>query len=163
MPRHTPAARRAAPRVLSFRPESGELDDRRRRQPHVVHATPLALRVVEVPAREEVRRRQALLGQPGAVRAAPYQCPLRLQADAADRLERTVDDLGSLVELVAHVAVLDLLGVLDSRARLARRYIAEDLAKQRDVLLEERVVVVPQDDAQLADRGVACDLVDVDE
>ena len=70
---------------------------------------------------------------------------------------------GRFVELVAHVAVLDLLGVLDSRARLARGDIAEDLTQQRDVLLEERVVVVAQDDAQLDDRRVAGDLVDVDE
>ena len=79
----------------------------------------------------------------------------------APRARSTIS--GRFVELGAHVAVLDLLGVLDHRARLARSDVADDRAQQRDVLLEQGVIVVTDDEPQLDHRCVSPDLVDVDE
>src|SRR6185312_13010130 len=89
------------------RPDLGELDDRRRGEAHVLDADPLALAVRVVAAGEDVRRRQAHLGERGAVRAAANRSPLRLEADAADGFLEVRDDLRMVVERAAHVAVLD--------------------------------------------------------
>ena len=74
------------------RPDAGELDDRRGRSSHVLHARPLADRVVLLPAGEEVRRRQSLRREHGAVRPAAGDRKARLDTGPPDRLERRVDD-----------------------------------------------------------------------
>src|SRR5438132_13494285 len=66
-----------------FRPDLRQLDDRGGCQPHVLNANPLALAVGVVAACEDVRRRQAHLGQRRAVGAASDCRPLRLEADTA--------------------------------------------------------------------------------
>src|SRR3954471_21261858 len=88
-------------------PDLGELDDGGRGEAHVLDADPLALAVGLLAAREEVRRRQALLGQRRAVGAAADRRLARLESEAPDRLFRGGDDLRPLQQLVAHVAVRD--------------------------------------------------------
>src|SRR5258708_2541233 len=68
------------------RSDLGQLDNRGRRQAHVFDADPLALAVRVVAAREDVRRRQAHLGEGGAVGAAANRRPSGLEPDAADGL-----------------------------------------------------------------------------
>ena len=96
-------------------------------------------------AGEEVRRRQALLGQAGAVGAAADDAPHRLDARTPDRLLGRVDDLRVPVEDVAHVAVLPLDGERVRGSRLAADDLRDDAAHALDVLLELRVVVVAGD------------------
>ena len=74
-------------------PDAHELHDRRRRRGHVLHARPLAPRVVLLPAGEEVRRRQPHRGQARAVGAAADDRAHRLDARAANRLLGGRDDL----------------------------------------------------------------------
>src|SRR6266404_2364436 len=100
----------------SFGPELRQLDDRRAREAHVFNANPLALAVGVVAAREDVRRRQAHLGQRRAVGAASDCRPLRLEADTAYCLLEVRNDLRVLLEPVAHVAVLSARVDLDRAA-----------------------------------------------
>src|SRR4051794_25225496 len=67
-------------------PHAGQLDERGRGEAHVLDTDPLALAVRVVAAREDVRRRQAHLGERRAVGAAADRRLLRLETDASDRL-----------------------------------------------------------------------------
>src|SRR5712671_4396096 len=91
-----------------FGPELRQLDDRRRGEAHVFDADPLALAVGVVAAREDVRRRQAHLGQGRPVCAATDRGALRLEADPPNGFLEVCDDLRVLLERVPHVAVLDV-------------------------------------------------------
>ena len=102
--------------------------------------------MVLVPAREEVRREQALLRQPRPVGAAPDQAAHRLEPDAADRLLGPLHDLRPLRERVLHVAVLDLGLEIELGALLGGGDVLDDPAQPEDVLLEQGVVVIADDE-----------------
>ena len=76
--------------------------------------------MVVLAAREDVRRREALLGQPRAVGTAANDRVTRLDARPPDRLERPVDHLRMAVEHGAHVPVL-LLRRRSRTSHAARR------------------------------------------
>src|SRR3954465_3500602 len=84
-------------------PDLRELDDGRCGEAHVLDADPFALAVRVVTAGEDVRRRQAHLGERGAVGAAADRGLLRLEPDAADSFFEVGDDRRMLRERVAHV------------------------------------------------------------
>ena len=138
-------------------PDLAQLDDRRRGEAHVLDADPLALAVGVVAAREDVRRRQAHLGQRRAVGAAADRGPLRLEADAADGLLEVRDDLRMLLERVAHVAVLDARLDLDRAALVGRRNLRGDRRAGTRCAIEQIVLEVADDEAQLDLRRVAGD------
>ena len=80
---HAATAYSCATRRRAARPDLREPDDRRGRGGHLLHRGPLAHRVVLVAAVEDVRRRQAHLGQQRAVGAAADR-----RADGLDPLGR---------------------------------------------------------------------------
>src|SRR5690242_4353658 len=85
VPQRAPPTRAGCRSALLLGPDLRELDDRRRREAHVLDADPLALAVRVVAAGEDVRRRQAPLGERGAVGAAANRGPSRLEPDPPDR------------------------------------------------------------------------------
>ena len=93
------------------------------------------------------------VGRPFSVSREPSVPPrisVRVGSSPTRRIasSRALDDLGPLGELVAHVAVLDLFDVrLERRARLGRGDLVEDLPQERDMLVEQRVVVVADDES----------------
>ena len=135
---HPPA--RLGPSVALLGEAAEQLDDRGRRDRHVLDADPLAHRVVLVAAGEDVRGRQAHLGQPRAVGAAAdrRRAAARARRAASPRAppRRTC---GTAVERLAHVAVL-----IPARrtSTLAPRLVGDRLlgepADERVVLLELR-------------------------
>src|ERR1700730_13778178 len=132
-----------------FGPELGQFDDRGAREAHVLDANPLALAVGVVAAREDVRRREAHLGQRRAVGAAADRRPLRLEADPPNGLLEVRGDLRMLLERVSHVAVLDAGLDLDRAALVGRRDLARNPAQELDVLVEQVVLEVADDESQL--------------
>src|SRR5205823_14941590 len=125
------AASRCAPlRRNALRPDLRKLDDRRRREAHVLDADPLALAVRLLAAGEDVRRRQPLLRQSRAVGAAADRRLARLEPGPADRLLERADDLGTLLQGVAHVAVGDRRLDLDRRARVETGDLGRDVAEE---------------------------------
>ncbi len=98
-----------------------------------------------LPAREEVRRREALLRQAGAVGAAPDDAVDGLDPRAPDRLLGGLDDLGMAVEHGAHVPVLLLDREREGGARLPPHDLRCDAPHELDVPLELLVVVVAGD------------------
>ena len=126
----------------------------RRRRGHVLHARPLANRVVLLSTGEEVRGRQTLRREHGAVRPAAGDRELRLDACAPDRLERRFDDARILLDVRAHVAIGIAHLDVDVRARLLLREPVRELAQELDVLLEQRVVVVARDEVDVASSAL---------
>src|SRR6188472_952915 len=143
-------------------PHAGELDDGRRRRRHVLHARPLAHRVVLLTAREEVRRREAASRELRAVRPAPRDRHARLDARAADRLERGLDNAGVLLDERPHVAVRMLDLDLDLRARLAYLHLTRERLQELEMLREQLVVVVARDEVDDRLLSAAGDAVRVD-
>src|SRR6185312_4854816 len=79
-------------RALFF-PDPAERNDHVHGLLHVLPGHPFKPRVEVVFTREQIRRRQTHKGQPRAVGAASYGFRHHLEAAAADRLTRVVDDL----------------------------------------------------------------------
>src|SRR5256714_12265120 len=123
-------------------PHAGQLDERGRGAAHVLDTDPLALAVRVVAAREDVRRRQAHLGEGRAVGAAADRRLLRLETDAPDRLLEVRADLGIPLERGARVAVLDAVVDLDRAARLGGADVVREAGQKGDVLGEAVVVEV---------------------
>src|SRR5256885_12769285 len=117
-------------------PHAGQLDERGRSEAHVLDADPLALAVRVVAAGEDVRRRQAHLGERRAVGAAADRRLLRLETDAPDRLLEVRADLGIPLERGARVAVLDAVVDPDPAARLGGRDGVPQAGHTGDVLGE---------------------------
>jgi hypothetical protein len=115
-----------------------------------------------VAAREDVRRRQAPLRQRRAVRPAANRRQLRLEPHAADGLLEVREDVRIVRERVSHVAVLDLRLDLDRAPRVRGRDLRGDPLQQLDVLLEQVVLEVADDEAEVDHRAVARDQDGVD-
>src|SRR5262245_40457538 len=98
MPTRRAMSGRTLPLDRGFRPDLGEVDDGGGCGSHVLNARPLADRVVLLAAGEEIRRREALCRQDGAVRSAARDGEARLHAGPTDRLERRVDDARVLLD-----------------------------------------------------------------
>ena len=140
-----------------FGPDLRELDDRGGGEAHVLDADPLALAVRVVAAGEDVRRRQAHLGERGAVGAAADRGLLRLEPDPANGFLEVRDDRRMLLQRVAHVAVLDERLDVDRAALIGRRDLGGDRAQELDVLVEQIVLEVAHDEAELDLGRVARD------
>src|SRR5579862_771528 len=138
-----------------FGPDAGELDERRRGQAHVLDADPLPLAVRVVAAREDVRGREAHLGERGAVGAASDRRLPRFEPDAADRLFEVLDDLGVPLDAGAGIPVLDPVLDGDRAAGLVGADLLREPAQERNVLGEARVLEVSRDEADLHFRRVA--------
>src|SRR5262249_32147696 len=131
---------------------------RRGYEAEVLGADPLSDGVELVPAGEDVRGRKAELRQPRAVRPAADRRELRLQADAARRLEGGLDHVRNLVERLAHVAVL--VPALEGHARVDR---LGEAADESLVLFQLRAVVVAENEDHRRVVGAALDRVRVHE
>ena len=108
------------------------------------------------------------VGRPRCERRAPSVPPRMIVCtgstpSAAHGLHRGLDHLGVLVDHLAHVPVLLLLGDLDRRARLALANLVGEPADQRDVLGHLRRVVVADDEVDDGLLGAAGDLRGMDE
>ena len=114
------------------------------------------------PPGEEVRRRQALRREDGAVGAAARDREPRLDAGAPDRLERGVDDPRVLLDVRPHVAVRVAHLDLHVRAGLAHLDLTGELAQELHVLREELVVVIAGDEVDDGLLRVARDAARVD-
>src|SRR5436190_18419608 len=137
-----PAGAVAGEGLGGLSPHAGQLDERGRGEAHVLDTDPLALAVRVVAAREDVRRRQAHLGERRAVGAAADRRLLRLETDAPDRLLEVRADLGIPLERGARVAVLDAVLDLDCAARLGGADVVRKAGQKGDVLGEAVVVEV---------------------
>ena len=157
-PRHAASVTRARP----ARPDARELDDRRGSRRHVLHARPLAHRVVFLAAGEEVRRRQA------ARRAQRRPCP------ACDR-ERRLHPARRIASSAASTTrgLCSMYGRMfwyesrtfdsECRPRLAGCHVRDEAFEQRQVLFEQRVVVVAGDEVDDRLLDVAGDPVWMEE
>ena len=113
-------------------------------------ADPFQPRMERVLAGEDVGAGQPHERQPRAVGAAADRALHRLEAGAADRLDRVVDDLGVTVDHLLHVAVLRLDLHPVGRARIVLHHVLDDALEQGFFFLQAFVGEIAHDEA---DRG----------
>src|SRR6188472_2510484 len=118
-------------------PNAGQVHDRRGRGRHVLDAGPFADRVVLLAAREQVRGRQPLGRQHGAVRAAACDREPGLDARTSNRLQRSLDHARVLLDERPHVPVRVLHLDVDLRARLTSLDLLGEITQELQMLLEE--------------------------
>src|SRR5450631_4281241 len=131
-----------------FLPDHREMHDGLHRLFHVLNADPFQPGVEGVFAGEDVGAGQAHERQPRAVGPTTDGARDRLEARAADRLDRMVDDLRMPVDDLFHVAVLrpDLEPI--GRARKTLHDVAHDALQQRLFFLQAGFREVANDEAE---------------